>query len=148
MTTSLFDEDASTNVKFSTVWKFGAVLAMAMLTSTTGLLFTWGVWVTWSINRHSEQLAVVNSKAGITNSLTVGAVDGADKAADAGSARTWLTTQDVAKREGVTDRTVINYIKDDQIFPPPRQEGKAWMIAHNYVILPKTSEPCGTEPND
>lgn len=32
------DENGSTNVKFSTIWRFMAALAMIMLTSVTGLL--------------------------------------------------------------------------------------------------------------
>lgn len=60
------------------------------------------------------------------------------------SARTWLTTQEVAKREGVTDHTITNYIAARQIEPPPEKDGKSYRIAEHYRILPKDAETCGT----
>lgn len=63
------------------------------------------------------------------------------------SAKTWLTTQEVAKRENVTDRTVINYIESQMIDPPPARDGKAWRIAENYRIVPNDSELCGSAQN-
>lgn len=60
------------------------------------------------------------------------------------SARTWLTTQEVAKREGVTDHTITNYIESQMIDPPPARDGKAWRIAENYRIIPSDSESCGS----
>lgn len=61
--------------------------------------------------------------------------------------KTWLTTQEVAKRENVTDRTVINYIESQMIDPPPARDGKAWRIAENYRIVPNDSELCGSAQN-
>lgn len=59
------------------------------------------------------------------------------------STKTWLTTTDVAQREKVTERTVINYIESGQIQPPPINAGKEWHIAENFRIIPKTAENCG-----
>lgn len=140
------DENGSTNVKFSTIWRFMAALAMIMLTSVTGLLFTWGVWITRTVNEHSTQLAVVRNRAGITQSVNVGAHDSA--ALTAKSAKTWLTTKDVAEREQVTERTVINYIEAGMIDPPPERTGKSWLIAEHFRIVPKDSECCGNSDSE
>jgi hypothetical protein len=69
-----------------------------------------------------------------------------DKAAAEASAKTWLTTKDVAEREGITERTVINYIKDEMIQPPPHFNGKSYEIATDCRIIPKDSEDCGNIP--
>ncbi len=45
------------------------------------------------------------------------------------SARTWLTTKDVATREGCDERTVLNYIARGQIVPMPEKDGKSWRIS-------------------
>ena len=58
------------------------------------------------------------------------------------SAKTWLTTADVATREKVTERTVINYIEAGMISPPPLKSGKEWHIAENFRIIPKDAEDC------
>lgn len=59
------------------------------------------------------------------------------------SAKTWLTAADVAQREKVTERTVVNYIESGQIQPPPIKAGKEWHIAENFRIIPKDAENCG-----
>jgi lipopolysaccharide/colanic/teichoic acid biosynthesis glycosyltransferase len=66
-----------------------------------------------------------------------------DAATAPASAKTWLTTTDVAQREKVTERTVINYIESGQIQPPPIKAGKEWHIAENFRIIPKDAESCG-----
>jgi len=66
-----------------------------------------------------------------------------DAAAMPASAKTWLTTTDVAKREQVTERTIINYIEAGQIDPAPVKEGKEWHIAEHFRIIPKNAEECG-----
>lgn len=77
---------------------------------------------------------------GVSQNVNVGS---ADAVAEEDSAKTWLTTQEVAKRENVTDRTVINYIESGMIEPSPERIGKSWHIAENYRIIPKDSETCG-----
>jgi len=64
------------------------------------------------------------------------------------SAKTWLTTKDVATREGVSERTVINYIQRGMIDPTPRMNGHAWEIAENFRILPNEAEDCRNVPNE
>lgn len=70
-----------------------------------------------------------------------------DAAAMPASSKTWLTTTEVAKRENVTERTVINYIEAGQIEPAPVKAGKEWHIAEHFRIIPKDSENCGTVQN-
>lgn len=98
-----------------------------------------------TLDLHEWRIASLEQRSSrngsVSQSINVGSADTAKMAEQSG--RTYLTTQEVAKREGVTDRTVINYIESEQIYPPPRKEGKSWVIAENYVILPKDSENCG-----
>jgi DNA-binding CsgD family transcriptional regulator len=63
------------------------------------------------------------------------------------SAKTWLTTADVATREKITERTVINYIESGMIVPHPTRTGKEWHIAANFRIVPKSSEECEASEN-
>jgi len=55
--------------------------------------------------------------------------------------RDFLSTDEVAEREGVTARTVTSWINGNKVFPPPTRQGRAWIIAEDYRILPTTAEP-------
>jgi len=81
---------------------------------------------------------------GVSQNVNVGQHDKA--AAEAATARTWLTTKDVAAREKVDERTVLNYIEQGMIEPAPVKAGKAWQIAANFRIIPKDAETCGEIP--
>jgi len=50
--------------------------------------------------------------------------------------RDYLSTDEVAEREGVTARTVTSWINGNKVF-----QGRAWIIAEDYRILPTTAEP-------
>ncbi len=138
-------------VQFSTIWRSLAVLAFAMLSFITAGLVTWGVWVTMTISSHERLLAVLQERSGnakgISQSVNVGQAKEAAGALVKDSAKTWLTTKDVAEREGITERTVINYIENGMIEPTPVKNGKAWEIAENFRIVPHDSEECGIFPN-
>lgn len=107
------------------------------------------VWMTTKVLAHDTEIAVLKMQismqgAGkVSQSVNVGQHD---KAAAETSAKTWLTTKDVAAKEGVTERTVLNYIEDKMIQPPPRFNGKSYEIATNFRIIPKDSEDCGNVP--
>jgi hypothetical protein len=138
------------NVQIGTIWKGMAVIAFMMLSFTCVTALTWGVWVTVSIKEHDTKFAVLEERTtggkDISQSVNVGAAD-ADKSLEA-SAKTWLTTKDVAARigKGVTERTVINYIENGMIEPTPRKNGKSWEIAEHFRIIPNDSENCGEIP--
>lgn len=141
--------DAESPVQFSTVWRGMAILAFAMLSFITAGLFSWGVWVTVTVNSHDKLLAVLQERShkGISQSVNVGEVKESAALTDQqGSAKSWLTTKDVATREGITERTVINYIEQGMIEPAPRKTGKAWEIAEHFRIIPKDAENCGEFP--
>ena len=59
------------------------------------------------------------------------------------TARDYLTTADIAQREKVTERAVTEWINEGRIYPEPVKQGKAWVIAKNFRILPSDSECCG-----
>jgi len=141
----IFDENATAPVKFSSLWKIIATGTIALITAQSALLVTWVIWVTTSLTDHGSQLAVLKDRNArgnaVSQSVNVGAADPA--AAEIGSAKVWLTTKEVAQREKVTERTIINYIEAGQIDPAPVKEGKEWHIAEHFRIIPKNAEECG-----
>jgi len=143
-------DDAEAPVNFGALWRAGAVLAFGMLSFITVGLFTWGVWVTRAINGHDKQIAVLQERSGgkgISQSVNVGEVKDAAGKLVKESAKTWLTTKDVAERQGITERTVLNYIENGMIEPTPVKNGKSWEIAENFRIVPHDAEECGIFPN-
>lgn len=78
-------------------------------------------------------------------SVNVGQAD-ADKAM-VESARDYITTSDIAARENVTEREVLDWIASGRIEPMPVKEGKSWVIAKNFRIVPNDAECCGEVPN-
>lgn len=108
------------------------------------------VWTVNTILAHDRDIAVLKMQMtmhglkGVSQNVNVGQHDKA--AAEAATARTWLTTKDVAAREKVDERTVLNYIEQGMIEPAPVKAGKAWQIAANFRIIPKDAETCGEIP--
>ncbi len=108
--------DAQDPIRFSTMWRAMAIAGFGMLSFITMGFLTWGGWVTVSIIAHGEAIAAFKGWQGngVSQNVNVGEVKDADKPLEA-SAKTWLTTKDVAAREGITERTVINYIENGMI---------------------------------
>ena len=112
------------------------------------------VWMVAKVLAHDTDIAVLKMQIAmqggsgkVSQSVNVGQAKEAAGALVKESAKTWLTTKDVAEREGITERTVINYIQKGMIEPAPVMNGKAWEIAANFRIVPHDSESCGTFPN-
>lgn len=59
--------------------------------------------------------------------------------------RTYLTTADVAAKEKVSVREVIDMIAQGEIEPVPEKTGREYRIAANYRILQQPAASCGTE---
>lgn len=59
-------------------------------------------------------------------------------------ARDYLKTKEVAEREGVAERTIINWIEGGRLHPAPTRNGKAWVIAADYRVLPPDAADDGT----
>jgi hypothetical protein len=53
--------------------------------------------------------------------------------------RDYLRTDEVAEREGVEPRTVLEWVYDGRISPPPIKTDRAWQFAADYRILPQTA---------
>lgn len=104
-----------------------------------------GVWIVTQIFGHESRLTLLeyraNHRDGGTNTNTVSIGKGT---ADSETHRGYLTTEEVAQKEKVTARTVLNWIEEGKIDPPPTKEGKAWTISENYRLLPKPAEPFGS----
>ncbi len=146
---SIRDEDGNEIVSLPGFWQTLAKFALLASVPMVGLGMTWCIWVTTTIWTNKTDIAILKdarfrSNGGVSTNVNVGSAE-AIAEEDENSARTWLTTQEVAAREKITDRTVINYIQNGMIQPEPVQIGKSWHIAENYRIVPKSSETCGTE---
>lgn len=139
----------------NTIVTMGTVNAMAFkVLIWIGLVATPAAFVLfWNhdtqLQLHDWRIAALERQSarngGVTQSVNVGDASSAvTKADEDTSARTWLTVQEVAKREGKTDRSVLNYIESGMIDPEPLKQGKSWMIAEHYRIVPKEAENCGT----
>lgn len=135
------DQKEVVNIGTVHAWIFKASLWAAPLVC---------VWLVNKVLAHDTDIALLKlelamsrkSANGISQSVNVGKT--ADEIAP-DSARTWLTTQEVAKRELVTDRTILNYIEAGMIEPAPTRTGKEWHIAEHYRIVPNHSESCGID---
>jgi hypothetical protein len=107
-----------------------------------------GVWGVTNIFDHSARLRLLEYRldhvaghaGNNTNNLSIGSPTTSD--ADT-SHKDFISTEDVAAKEKVTARTVINWINHGLIQPAPTKEGKSWVISENYRILPHSSENSG-----
>lgn len=62
---SIIDQDGNTLLKMSYVWRMGAALLVALVCAQTGLLFTWGIWITSEVQQSKTDIAVMQS--GLSN---------------------------------------------------------------------------------
>ena len=67
-----------------------------------------------------------------TNSLNIGTQSAATPAPQ----RAYLTTEEIALREGVSPRTVLTWIEGGRIQPVPSRAGRAWIISPDYRLHP------------
>lgn len=147
----IFDENGNEVVRFSSVWKYAGTIAFCMIAAEFGLLVTWGIWITATVNNHGEAIAVLRDRANrnggsnVTQSVNVGeaAADGDSQLA---THRTYLTTADVAKREAISVREVTDMIAHGEITPPPTKDGREYRIAADYRIQPQPADDCRNQP--
>lgn len=52
------------------------------------------------------------------------------------SARTFLTTEEVARRENISPRTLLTYIAENRLTPAPTKTDRNWQISPTYQIIP------------
>ena len=75
-----------------------------------------------------------------TNSVQIGNAD------EKKPQREFLNSDEVGEREGVSSRTVTSWIEQGRIYPQPTRQGRAWIIAADYRLLPITTELTETKP--
>lgn len=107
------------------------------------------VWMVNTVLTHDRDIAVLKMQfamqgSKVSQSVNVGQTEA--ETLKATTAKTWLTTKDVATREGISERTVINYIENGMIEPTPKKSGKSWEIAPEFRIVPNDSAFCGEFP--
>lgn len=145
---SIIDESSDSVIKMGTVhsWLFKISLWAAPI------FFLWAVA---AIMRHDTEIAVLKmqiammqsgGKGSVSQNVNVGKATPPAELVD--SARDYVTTADIAKRENVTERAVLDWIAEGKIQPMPVKTGKSWAIAKNFRIVPNDSECCGEVPNN
>jgi len=73
-------------------------------------------------------------------------LDAATATGTAQSHRDYLTTADVAAKENVSVREVVDMIALGEITPPPQKQGREYRITADYRIQPHPAADCGTQP--
>lgn len=73
--------------------------------------------------------------SGNSNAVHIGGT--APAASD--SRKIFLSTADVAAREKIAERTLLEWIEQGRISPAPVKSARAWIIAADYRILPQTA---------
>ncbi len=163
----VFDEKADAPVRFSAVWKYAGALAFCMIAAEFALAFTWGVWVTVTLNDHSAKLAVLQDRSGrgtgVSQSVNVGASDTSssalvDQDEAAAQARGYYLTADIARRWNKSARTIADWIKAGRFEPAPIQHDREWRFDLNVHEIttqtaaaisrdqPLTAADCGEQP--
>ena len=141
---SIQDSNGDNIVVLNTLhaWAFKALIWIGMIATPAGMSLLWRYGR--SIDNHELRINYlersINQRSGVSQSVNVGQTDSTKMASDH---RDWLTVQEVADREGVTDRTILNYIEAKRISPTPTKDGREWRIAENFRILPNSSEEFG-----
>lgn len=87
-----------------------------------------------------------SSPAPTSQSTNVITSDAASKAAAIApqSRRDYLLVSEVALREGVAERTILDWIEHKRLTPTPVKEGKEWRISAEYRIPPQIAANSGT----
>lgn len=143
------DQNGNEIVRLGTVHAiaFKALIWMGMIATPAAFALFW---------RHSESIKLhewritalerAGGRAGsVSQSVNVGEAGQAAAGDEAESGRAWLTTSEVAHRESKSERTIINYIEENLISPAPAKNGKSWMIAEDYRLLPKVAGNGGND---
>lgn len=104
------------------------------------------IWMTTKVLAHDTDIAVLKMQLAmqsggknVSQSVNVGHTD-ADKPAVDALVRNWQTTQELAAKLGVTDRQVLNYIKEERFNPKPVEFSDGWHFTKGVQLLPKISE--------
>lgn len=75
-----------------------------------------------------------SAPSGNSNSVQIGAALPVSSAED--SRKNYLTTAEVAARENIAERTLLTWIAEGRIVPPPDKSNRAWIIPANYRVQP------------
>ena len=73
-------------------------------------------------------------------------LDAATATGTAQSHRDYLTTADVAAKENVSVREVVDMIAQGEITPPPQKQGREYRITADYRLQPPPAADCGAQP--
>lgn len=143
---------AEENVTTTTVMGWLFRLNMMLIPFGSVCVFWLMVWLVSGYFGHETRISVLeaarnSNRPGISQSVNVGQ---ADKVADSASKsqRPYLNVKEVALKEGVSDRAIIDWIGKGRIEPAPVKSGKEYTIAADYRVLPQDAACCGDEPDE
>lgn len=107
-----------------------------------GPTFAAAMWhASFKLNEHDWRITALERTSHRGSGNISGASINMGKAVEAVAerGREFLTVQEVAEREGMDERTILLWIEGGRIEPVPVKEGKSWVIAEDYRILPQVS---------
>jgi hypothetical protein len=144
---SIIEEDSESVIRLGTIhaWLFKISMWVAPI---------FFIWAVTTMVRHDTDIAVLKmqiammqsgGKSSVSQNVNVGKADA--KTGLVETSRDYVTTADVAAREQVTERAVIDWISAGRIEPMPVKSGKSWVIDKNFRIVPHDAECCGETPN-
>ena len=151
---SIQDNNDQEIVKLPGFWSVIFKLAAVGTIALAGTMFTWGVWITTTVWKTSERVAILEwqtshaSKGGNqTTSVNVGAVD-SKEIDEAPELRGYYTTSEIAALLKKSERTVQDMCAHGQIAGATQpKNGRGWRIPLAFSLsgkLPQTaaiSEP-------
>lgn len=114
---------------WSVVIKAAAALALLAIPGVVSILWS----VASLLWHHDQRISKIEYNLGI-------AIVRDFQPAHLQSHRDYLDTSDVAIREGVTARTILDWISKDRILPRPEKTSKGYAFTLDYRVVPSMIE--------
>lgn len=129
---------------WTVVFKLAAIGSIALV----GTMFTWGVWVTTTVWRTSERVAILEWQAAHTGksgnqttSVNVGATTPDKSEDEAPEIRGYYITSEIAKLLHKSERTIQDMCASGQIEGATQPEGgRGWRIPLDFAISGKSPQ--------
>ncbi|TXH42645.1 MAG: hypothetical protein E6Q97_35360 [Desulfurellales bacterium] len=151
---SIRDQNGEEVVRLTGPWVALFKLALAAMIPFTLSGLSLATWVVLSIFRLKETNSIQDlriamlertsgASKGVSQSVNVGSTDSV--AGDVDDAKTYMTTEDMAKKAGVAPRTILSWIADPtpRFEPMPIETSKGWVFDAKCRILPPNAASSG-----
>ena len=144
--------DGEEMVRLPPIWGVLVKAAALCAISSTGLAFTWGVWITNKSFEHTQDIALLKQelrfKGGqnVSQNINVGSTD-ESRLEEAAKLRGYYNVNDVSAKLGKSERTVTELCSSGKIDGAYQPEGgRGWRIPLQFDIceyLPQTAAVSG-----